>query len=760
MVSASAPPVWDVVVVGAGMAGAAAVRRLDGLRVLWCEGAPVRGGRVRTVDVEGRPAELGAMFVSRRIREWIDPEALFVPREGDCMALLPDGTLLQAGSRAALLASAGGMGMQDRVRDALLSATHFAGAARLNRHVAALAAVDQGAEQPAAGVQPLLDAMATTATVHCTTGARVEAITVGHDDYRVVVLRDGASTVETTRAVVLATDMVSARKLVGASGMPLPPYLAALEAQPAAVAVFSACHERASLPNYVVVLDGPVNTLAFTAAAGDVVTVAAWGVGDAIAMLDDASLQQVIQACLDKIPGGCFSALTLAHRQYWPVATVPVDDRQLALWRRDDCVVHPGLFLAGDYLYPAHAFGLEPAFITGTQAGERARLHARAMLITPATPEDAARQVLAGLRTDLQRVLQANAKEVMAALSPHEPPQPVGDVVAVAAAIGGLRAAGVGEGDPLLARALQWLQGARQDGMWAYTRGGLPTATDSALVTFFVPECDWSACLPDYCTASGVLPQLSAEDVPVARRMPVRPATMHWCQPDPFTTLLCAANEARAGRPPLLDEDALQRLFRKRHGLFVANPFLAELAFVLAAQQQGSAVADDLIRNVLAGMMRARNENGLFGQFDAGLSTAAAVLGIAVAGAGRLTAAETGDLRAALGRAAAATGATPFCSTACLGRAAAQRHSALPFHEQGDMLELHGKLYALTLYRDSLDLVARGLWLMAYSQLEHCEAPALHANGFLNALPRVARPPALKCRSVSQYCAYVLPAFR
>lgn len=751
------PRTWDAIIVGAGVAGLAAAHRLAGMRVLVCEQAAAPGGRVQTVDVEGHPAELGAMFPSRRLLAWAGARTAFRRRSGRLLALLPSGDVLAAATRRELLEQARVREVAEPVRDALLAATHFVGGTRLNRGVRALADLEQGLEQPVGGAKTLLDALA-TGIDNLQTSTTAESFSLADGVFSVTLARENERRIERTTTLLLAADLSSTRALLHGAGIVAPAFVSMLNPESVEVALFSARIDPAALPNYAVIVGSPVNTLAFTATDDGHALVCAYGAGDAPHTLGDAELEACVQALLASLGLRGGTAARMVFRKRWPMAVVPVDDQQASTWRRDDCAPQAGLFLAGDYLYPLHSLGLEPAFIVGAQAGERARLHARRRRLTT-DDANTGRRVLAAVRQDLQALLDGVASEAMAALSPLEAPARVGDVVAIAAAIAGLRAAGVADDDALLQRALAWLMAARTSGMWAYTRGGLPTATDSALVTHFVPECDWSALLPEYLTPAGVLPQLHGDTQGAERRMRIEQATMHWCQADPFTTLLCSANEIRAGRAPLLDADALRRLHGRRAGLFVANPFLVDLAFLLAVGRAPSPETAALRDDVVLAMCRARGDDGQFGTFDRGLSTALVVLGLAAAGA--LSQRDADDLRRALLRSDVTGGATPFCSTRYCGRQPPGRSGLLPFYEFGGLFELRGKFFALTLYRDSLDLVTRGLWLQAMAALRD-GATAGASAGQLSSLPAMAAmtPAGAAPDTVTRYCARVLQQFQ
>ena len=61
---------FDVVVVGGGLSGLAAARRLReaGLSVAVLEARNRLGGRTCTVEVDGRPVDVGGQWVRRRVQ--------------------------------------------------------------------------------------------------------------------------------------------------------------------------------------------------------------------------------------------------------------------------------------------------------------------------------------------------------------------------------------------------------------------------------------------------------------------------------------------------------------------------------------------------------------------------------------------------------------------------------------------------------------------------------------------------------------------
>ena len=253
------------------------------------------------------------------------------------------------------------------------------------------------------------------------------------------------------------------------------------------------------------------------------------------------------------------------------------------------------------------------------------------------------------------------------------PPAPAfhyGDVVP----LGFLRAA-LGERAPaaLDRRLAELARGA----LWPFHRGGLPTATDTALVAHglgSVPAIH-NALEPFADAGGGYLPQL-AGDYP--GQMSPTDANRHWRQPDFGTTALITGLRRAQGRASGDNLAWLARRSSTRGSLFFANPYLTDWA--LAQAVAGTVHAAALRAEIEA----STNPDGSFGSFDPALSTALAILALDTLGAPVRTAQL--QLARALERDGRAPAATPFYSALDAGGSA-----------------------ALTLYRDDERLITTAL---------------------------------------------------
>jgi hypothetical protein len=279
-------------------------------------------------------------------------------------------------------------------------------------------------------------------------------------------------------------------------------------------------------------------------------------------------------------------------------------------------------------------------------------------------------------------------------------PHPYGDLVPLGLLRAGLaawrgrhvRAQAAAE---LLARHLR---ARRQGALWSFETGGLPTATDSALILLGLPDAegvaaldgfkdptDPAALLPQRCGAAG--PGVMAPD----------DDNFHWCLSDYATTALARALRLRHGLPPVTPLDWLETGLATRHGLFLANPFLVDLCVARAMPEvEASGLRQRLANEILA----ARNPDGSFGRFDTILSTASAVAALGALGVapgavhrGQLALADLWLDQQGWGE------ATPFCSTL-----------------RDDVADGRGVRHQVTLYADSFRAVTLGLVLMALAE--------------------------------------------
>ena len=247
----------------------------------------------------------------------------------------------------------------------------------------------------------------------------------------------------------------------------------------------------------------------------------------------------------------------------------------------------------------------------------------------------------------------------------------------------------------LLARHLR---ARRQGPLWSYETGGLPTATDSALVLLGLPDAEGVAALDvfaDPADPAALLPQRCGAAAPGV--MAPGDDNLHWCLADYATTALARALRLRQGMPAVTPLAWIEAGFAERHGLFLANPFLVDLCVALALRD---APDSPLRARLAAEILAARNADGSFGRFDIAFSTACAVAALGAIG-GAQGAVHAGQ-RALADLWLEQDGwaeATPFCSTMV--------------EDAGDG---RGPRHRVTLYADSFRTVTLGMVLLALAQ--------------------------------------------
>lgn len=314
---------------------------------------------------------------------------------------------------------------------------------------------------------------------------------------------------------------------------------------------------------------------------------------------------------------------------------------------------------------------------------------------------------------------------------PPGAPHPYGDLVPLGLLRAGL-AAWRGQDTRAQAAAellARHLRARRQGALWSFETGGLPTATDTALILLGLPDTEGVVALEgftDPVDPAALLPQRCGKAGPGV--MEPEEDNLHWCLSDYTTTALARALRLRHGLPPVTPLAWLEAGLASRHGLFLANPFLVDLCVARAMPEaEASGLRQRLARDILA----ARNPDGSFGQFDIILSTASAV---AALGALRLApgAVHRGQLALAdlwLDQQGWPE-ALPFCSTL-----------------REDAGDGRGLRHRVTLYADGFRSVTLGIVLMALA-----EGGDAHGDGADPAIP--AGMPAA-CYRHSGAAAYV-----
>lgn len=209
--------------------------------------------------------------------------------------------------------------------------------------------------------------------------------------------------------------------------------------------------------------------------------------------------------------------------------------------------------------------------------------------------------------------------------------RPTGDQVAMGLALWGLRAAEPApENAAAAGLAERTLRGPAPEGPFAFQSGGLPTATDSALVMLGMTPPP-VACLAPFADPAGpgFLPQRSSATGGDGT-MREREVVDFWCQEDFPTTCLVRHLQRRAGLPGATPLAHLEAWFPRRGGLFFASPFLTDLALALALQDDPA--GRPLLARLAAEVAAAQEPEGHFGRFAVATATAAAALVLGLAG--------------------------------------------------------------------------------------------------------------------------------
>ena len=319
------------------------------------------------------------------------------------------------------------------------------------------------------------------------------------------------------------------------------------------------------------------------------------------------------------------------------------------------------------------------------------------------------------------RVLQATA--VRAALDarsgdramtclppPPQAPFPYGDLVPLGLLLRALRRfpddKAIDAGAQLLQRHLDRR---RQGKLWSFHSGGLPTATDSALILLGHGDRDAIAALEAFAAPGGVLPQL-ADAEGTAGRMRAAPENAHWRQPDLGTTCLVRWLQREAGLPVTVPLGAVTDAADRRAGLYFANPYLVDWCLAEAIRDEPDAAA--LRERLAAEIAASANPDFSFGRYDLALSTALAILALAALGhRGRLLRAAQLRLLREVDGATAGPPARPFYYTFAMAGAA----DRLPMPVQG-RIAVGGQLHDLHLLEDTYRHLTVAALLLALDQ--------------------------------------------
>lgn len=264
-------------------------------------------------------------------------------------------------------------------------------------------------------------------------------------------------------------------------------------------------------------------------------------------------------------------------------------------------------------------------------------------------------------------------------------------------------------------KIISYLKENTQAGLWAYGRGGLATATDSALVLmgYYLPGS--VELMEKYSDGKGgYIPQLCAEE-PKDGYMKKDVSNDHWCDTDIATTYLIMSLRHIAGLPPTTTGDFIRETFDKRKGIFFANPYMTDyfLAMALKGDTDNEVLKDKLKNEILSSI----NSDYSFGKFDIPLSTAFAVLSLSELGFNnRMLALSQLKLLDFLSENTVAS--IPFFSTLKIDQKkfSPSQITSMIFHNNGSQIfEKEGDYYAVTFYEDRERIITNSIISMALS---------------------------------------------
>lgn len=342
---------------------------------------------------------------------------------------------------------------------------------------------------------------------------------------------------------------------------------------------------------------------------------------------------------------------------------------------------------------------------------------------------------------------------------PPEPSFAYGDLVPLGLLLRGMQALnraveapallGRVHDDLVAGRLRRHLEQARTGRLWAFHRGRLVTATDSALILLGLNDPEGCAALELFADGDGgYVPQLwSDHDEP--GRMLAHECNAHWRQVDYATTCLIRGLRAEAGLATITPSAYVEAGFDERGGLFFANPYLVDWCVALAIRDDPALVhlADRLRGEVLA----SANPDGSYGAYDPALSTALAIMVLDALGY-RGRALRLAQLRLLeLLDAGPWPMSTPFYSTFACAKTDGNEAGDLPSPQH---LHCHGSMHALSLYRDDYRIMFAAAVALAVSiDAEVDDAEPQPACG-LEAHPRY------RCHDLGDYVkSFALPPY-
>jgi len=760
---------YDVVVVGAGLAGLAAACELRDLDVLVIEKDDRTGGRVLTGEQHGAAYELGAVFACDHTALPCDLDGVDLLSEDEPIGLFHDGKVYYGNTVDECISGIGisnaeKQGIKDfragQAQDLnLLSETAYT---VLNAFFQTLHPGEMKDYLPCRR----LDAFRKFVVVHFAMGngevikalrnqpgagtmdlvlnAEVVAVEEQQNNVRVTFGRESKEESALARASVVTAPAPDALRMLGESSAAAP-FLSSLQYGECTVVALGLADVQLSDFSYIVACNLPANTiLAMDTNVEGVQALLVYYVGrksELLAGLEDEEIIRKTMAVVDKLRIGEIEERNLLFSEVyqWPIMGPIISEPVYGKWNERSARPGERVFLAGEHVHvnPADAFpyGTLPAIMSGrrTAFSIRALLDAEShsFEIGGIVPRD---PIAEGFR---KTSLMAGRIGVQAAHEPTpmlcKPPPPTrpffyGDLVPL-----GLlsRALNVTQ-DQQLARVgreliAKLLQG-RQSNLWSFHSGRLATSTDSALVLLGVTGQDAVAALgavEAFADGHGFYyPQLWSENREQGR-MRITPGNRHWCQPDYATTCLVRALRKENGLEEVTGLNCLADGFDTRSGLFIANPYMVDWMVALALAKNES--AEPLRRRLLAEVLASMNDDHSFGNYDVAFSTALAILCMSALGyRGEKIPACRLRLLKFMNSDGSWPKCTPFYSSSRIdeSRAASLQANALWSGRDPQLAHVEGQNHEVTLYLDEYRIIATAVAALALSEECDCADPA------------------------------------
>ncbi len=343
---------------------------------------------------------------------------------------------------------------------------------------------------------------------------------------------------------------------------------------------------------------------------------------------------------------------------------------------------------------------------------------------------------------------------------------PLGDLVPLGFVLKALNAATDSSILTIRQKVESFLLNKRQDGLWSFDTDGLITSTDSVLVLqgfnqpesvealeIFAEDCGSYHPHPPhtYC------PQLSSEDEQPGKML-VNDRNRHWCQADYATTCLVKALRKEAGLTTKTTTNDLAGGFETRSGLFFANPYLVDWALASALNKDESAT--ELKQKLLGEILASINDDYSFGVYDVALSTAFAILSLAILGCrGRILRLAQLRLLEFIDSQANLPLCTPFYSTLAID------HKLIPPNQflrllrsdhRKQLAQINDQYHGISYYDDSHRMITTAVAALALAQ--KCDPNVCDVN--LTEMTGIDSHPRYKCLNHSEYITkFALPPY-